>query len=355
MTRKERVPTLLPPAGRYANLIVASTFYHVMLACVIARDARFGGASLLVMNVRRGQMAALCEPLAQAADSPFAATIALPETGGGKRAREQARGRWLAQLDASVRTERVFVFNDLKPDLQLLCRRAEARGARTFCAEDGGAAYSSRSWASPWRRYLKRVLRFGPWIENLAASGSSRHVQVCLALHADIVRPELRRKPVWPLQPSALTDLVSASWIGRFLAQYGLAPDALICDELFVPGRRRSAGAGERMRVRLADEIRAARQAGRICVVKYHPHEREDFLEAAAIGARRLPADIPAELVCLASGSRLQRVIGDAGTTLLSARWLAPQAQALSALEMAGIEDPWYARTLEHLGIQRLN
>jgi len=67
-----------------------------------------------------------------------------------------------------------------------------------------------------------------------------------------------------------------------------------------------------------------------------------------------LPADIPAELVYLASGERLRRVIGDAGTTLLTARWLVPQAQVLSALDLSGRDDPWYAHTLDRLGVQRL-
>jgi len=67
-----------------------------------------------------------------------------------------------------------------------------------------------------------------------------------------------------------------------------------------------------------------------------------------------LPADIPAELVYLASGERLRRVIGDAGTTLLTARWLVPQAQVLSVLDLSGRDDPWYARTLDRLGVQPL-
>ncbi|MPZ44800.1 MAG: hypothetical protein GEV05_15640 [Betaproteobacteria bacterium] len=343
-------------AGRFSNLIVASTCYHVILACLIARDARFAGPSLLVVNARREQMAALCEPLAQAADSPFAATMPLPEVDGRKPARERALGRWLAQLDDRVRVERVFVFTDLTPELQLLCRRARARGALTFCAEDGGAAYSSQSAAAPWRLHWQRVVRFGPWIQNVTASGSSRHVQTCLALHATLVRPELQRKPVWSLQPTALPDLLASSWIGRFLAHYGVSHDALVCDELYAPARTRTAQARERLRGGLREEIRAARQAGRDCIVKYHPREREDFLGAAALGARLLPAAIPAELVYLASGARLSRVIGDAGTTLLTARWLVPHAHAFSALELAGRgDDAWYVRTLDRLGVQRLS
>ncbi len=344
-----------PPAGRFANLIIASTLYHVILACVIARDTRFGGQSLLVLNTRRAEMAAVYEPLAQAADSPFAATMEYPDVQGSKPARERALGTWLARLDDDVRAERVVVFTDLTPELQLLCRRAVKRGARTFCAEDGGIAYSSRSSASPWKRHWQRVVRFGPWIENVAASGSSRHVQTYLALHAELVRPELQLKPVWPLQAATLPDLLSADWIQQFLAHYQVSRDFLACDEVYAPANVLDAAAGERLRKRLATEIRAARQAGRDCVVKYHPRSRGDFLGAAALGARVLPAAIPVELVYLASRGRLGRVIGDRGTTLLSACWLAPHAQTVSALELTGIHDPWYARTLERLGVQRLN
>ena len=354
MRRHNMAAIVLPPAGRFENLIVASTFYHVILACLIARDPRFPGASLLVVNPRRAQMAALCEPLAHAADSPFATTMPLPHVEGSKPARERELGRWLAQLDDTVRAERVFVFTDLTPELQLLCRRAGARGARTYCAEDGAATYSSRSAASPWRRHWQRVVRFGPWVENVVASGSSRHVQTFLALHADLVRPELQRKPVLPLQATLLPDLLGASWIDAFLAHFGISREMLVCDELYALALGRAGEGAERMRSRLAQEIRAARQAGRDCIVKYHPREAGDLLDAVALGARVLPAAVPVELVYLASGGRLGRVIGDTGTTLLSARWLAPRAQAISALELAGIDDPWYARTLARLGVQQL-
>jgi hypothetical protein len=220
--------------------------------------------------------------------------------------------------------------------------------------EDGGVAYSSFRNTSPWHRHLRRAARFGPWVENLPTSGSSRHVQIFLALHAELVRPELRHKPVWPLQATPVPDLLSYSWIDRFLSHFRISRAALACDELYAPARSRTPQIRERLQRRLGEEIRAAREAGRDCVVKYHPHEREDYLGAAALGARILPASIPAELVYLASGERLQRVIGDVGTTLLSARWLAPNAQVLSALDLAGHDDPWYARTLDQLGVQRL-
>jgi hypothetical protein len=345
---------LSPPAGRYSNLIVASTFYHVILACLIARDARFPGTSLLVVNARRDEIATLYEPLATEADSPFAATLCMPEMAQKKVARERAYASWLVELDARVRAERVVVFSDLTPHLQLLCRRAQARGAHTFCGEDGGAAYSSRSAATKWRRHLQRVLRFGPWIQNVHASGSSRHIEVYLAMHPTLVRPELQRKAVWPLRQAELPELLASRWLQRFLEHYGVSREALVCEELYSPGNSRTLRAGDALHARLREEIRAAREAGRDCVVKYHPRERGDFLGASLLGVRTLPAAIPAELVLLASGERLRRVVGIGGTTLLSARWLAPNAEVVSALGLAEIADPWYARTLDELGVQRL-
>ncbi|MGK2913434.1 MAG: hypothetical protein ACSLE5_03085 [Porticoccaceae bacterium] len=351
------LPITSPPTDDgFANLIVVSTFYHLLLACLVARDPRFSGRSVLVMNAEREQMAALCNPLKGALDSPFSDIRVLPIVSGSKLAGERARGQWLAQLDDALRPARVIIFTDLRPDNQLLCRRAEARGAATFCGEDGGSAYSSRSWAVPWRRHWQRLLCFGPWLENRAAAGNSRHVQTFLALYPELVRPELQRKPLWPLDRSALPDLLSLSWIDRFLAHFQVSQDVLACDELYVPTSSRATGAGERLRRVLGEEIRAARASGRDCVVKYHPREPDDFLGAAALGARLLPAAIPVELIYQASAGRLRRVVGDTGTTLLSARWLAPQAQALSVLHhVEGLSDPWYVRTLNRLGVELLD
>jgi hypothetical protein len=342
------------PAGRFANVILASSFYHVILACMIARDPRFPGETLLVLNVRRAQVRSVFRHLATASDSPFSAVAALPEGTAKKPARERRYGNWLGALDARIRPERVFVFTDLTPHVQLLCRHAEARGARTFCAEDGGSAYSSRSWASRWRRHLQRMLRFGPWIQNIRASGTSRHVQTYLAMHPELVRPELRAKPVWPLHAAWAPEVLASRWLARFLEDYDVAPQALVCDELYTPGNSRTFAAGERVHARLREEIRSACRAGRECIVKYHPHEQEDFLQAGELGARTLPPAVPAELVLLASGERLQRVVGIGGTSLLSARWLAPQARAVSLIDLADTRDPWYGRTLDRLGVERL-
>ena len=38
--------------------------------------------------------------------------------------------------------------------------------------------------------------------------------------------------------------------------------------------------------------IREASAAGRDCVVKYHPRERDDFLQVSTLGARTLPASL---------------------------------------------------------------
>src|SRR5690606_18513707 len=162
---------------------------------------------------------------------------------------------------------------------------ARARGAHTFCGEDGGAAYSSRSWAAPWKRHLQRVLRFGPWIENVAASGSSRHVEVFLAMHTELVRPELQGKPVWPLAADALPDLLAQSWVDGFLAHFGVMRAELVCHEVYAPANIRDPQARERLRERVRTELLAAREAGRDCIVKYHPRIQEDFLEARALGA----------------------------------------------------------------------
>ena len=344
-----------PEAGNFANLIVVSTFYHLLLACLVARDPRFPGKSLLVIDAEREQMAVLCDLLTNASDRLFDEVKVMPEVSGSKLARERMHGKWLTRLDDATQPERVVIFTDLRPDNQLLCRRATRRGAATCCGEDGGAAYSSGSWAVPWRRHLKRMLCFGPWLENRAAAGSSRSVQTFLALYPDLLRPELLAKPRWELNRSLMPDLLSLSWIRQFLEHFQLAPDALACDELYVPTSSRATGATEELCNLLRQEIHATRTKGLDCVVKYHPRERSDFLEAEALGARLLPASIPVELIYLASARRLRRVIGDTGTTLLTARWLVPEAEALSVLpHLPDLMDPCYVEAATRLGVKTL-
>ena len=344
-----------PGSGSFANLIVVSTFYHLLLACLVARDPRFPGKSLLVIDAEREQMAVLCDLLTNAPDRLFDEVRVMPEVSGSKLARERIHGKWLARLDDTIQPERIIIFTDLRPDNQMLCRRAAARGAATFCGEDGGAAYSSGSWAVPWRRHLKRMLCFGLWLENRAAAGSSRHVQTFLALYPELVRPELKVKARWELNRSLVPDLLSLSWIRRFLEHFQLTPNALACDELHVPTSSRATGATEELRNLLRQEIRTARANGLDCVVKYHPRERSDFLEAEAMGARLLPTAIPVELIYLASAKRLRRVIGDTGTTLLTARWLVPEAKALSILpHLPDLMDPRYVEAATRLGVKTL-
>lgn len=342
------------PDGPFDNLVVVSTAYHLLLAHLLAGDARFAGRTLLVFTGAREQVAALHQAMTAGGCAPFDAVAYLPRTSKTLR-RERQRARWFGALDAALRPARVVIFNDQTPDLQYLCRRAGARGARTFCGEDGGCVYSQRSWAAPRRRHLARLLWFGPWVQNRDTVGDTRGVGAVLAVYPDLVRPELRGKPVLGLATAGLPDLAQAPWIGHFLRALGLSREALVCNEVYAPTYSGAVTDLPRLRAALRERLQESLRAGRACAVKYHPRERSDYLDAAALGARVLPAALPVELVYQASGPALETVVGDAGTTLLSARWLAPRAQAVSALVYTGIDDPFYAAVLTRLGVTLLS
>lgn len=343
------------PRERFDNLLVVSTAYHLILAHLVARDARFPGRSLLVFTGARAQIMALCGALQEAGGGAFDGVLHVPsESGAAEPTRERRRWRRFAALDAVLRPARVVIFNDQTADLQGLCRRAAARGAATYCGEDGGCAYSQRSWAAPWKRHLGRVLRFGPWVQNLAAVGATRHVQTVLAVYPELLRPELKCKTVLGLNTALAPDFTRETWVGRFLAGLGVGQEALVCEELYAPSYSGALRDPAGLRAALVERLRAGLAAGSTCAVKYHPRERSDYLGAAALGARVLPAALPVELVYQASAAGLRRVIGDTGTTLLSARWLAPQAEALSALRFTGLDDPHYETVLRRLGVTLL-
>jgi hypothetical protein len=168
-------------AGPCDNLLLVSTGYHLILAHLVACDPRWAGRSALVFTGAREQVAAFYEAMREAGCAPFdEVTYAPLQIGGSKPAGERRRWHALAALESRLRPRRLFVFNDQAADVQALCRRVARRGGAVLCGEDGGCAYSSRSFAQPRRRRLGRMLRFGPWVENPRAIGTTRRVQAPL-------------------------------------------------------------------------------------------------------------------------------------------------------------------------------
>ena len=334
-------------------MVVVSTAYHLVLAHLLPGDERFPGRTLLVLTGRREQIARVREAMTAADCHPFDAIESTTAEGPDVPA-ELARRRALCALDAHTRAARVVVFNDQGADIQALCRAARARGARVLCGEDGGAAYSQRSFRARWRRHMHRVARFGPWVRNPVVPGAAPGAQATLAVFPHLLRPELRARPPLALGLDRVPDFLRLSWTTAFLRELGLSAADLVFDEVYAPTYSGAIRHRDELRAVLREHLRMALSAGHACAVKYHPRERGDYLDAAALGATVLPAALPVEFVYQASAGRLRTVYGDSGTALLSARWLAPQARAVSAMAFTGVHDPRFAEVLSSLAVEFL-
>ena len=338
--------------GRHRHLIIASTAYHVLLAHLLAEHVLERVDCLLLLSGARQDIDHLHQALRGAAGSPFADVLYLAPASGAKLARERAEVPLWRELLRQVRPQRLFLFNDTAPARQALCREAQRAGVRTAYVEDGACAYSSWSFARPWRQHLRQALA-RPWLRNPQAIGATPWLGETYALYPEWVRPELRRRPVHPL-PAHTATLAAMGWVDNYIGRLGVAPEDLQCEMLCTPGYSRAARRPRALREVLRAQIAAGRDAGLDVVVKYHPRQRDDFLDAAALGARTLPASAPVELVYLRSAAQLQRVCGDIGTSLMTARWIAPGAQVVSAMHPAGYRDARFSATLHRLGVDVL-
>ena len=340
------------PPGRHRHLIIASTAYHLLLAHLLAEHVLAREDCLLLLSGARQDIEHLHQALRGAAGSPFADVLYLAPAPGAKLARERAEVPLWRELLQQVRPRRLFLFNDTAPARQALCRAGQRAGVRTAYVEDGACAYSSWSFARPWRQYLRQALG-RPWLRNPRAIGATPWLDESHALYPQWVRPELRRRPVHTL-PAQAGTLATMGWVDDYLSRLGVVPGDLRCEMLCTPGYSRAARRPSALREVLRGQIEAGRAAGLDVVVKYHPRQRDDFLDAAMLGARTLPSSVPVELAYLRSAGHLQRVCGDIGTSLMTARWIAPRAQVVSAMHPAGYRDAHFAATLRALGVELL-
>jgi hypothetical protein len=94
--------------------------------------------------------------------------------------------------------------------------------------------------------------------------------------------------------------------------------------------------------------------------VKYHPRQAEpDYLQLTTIERTTLlPQGLPLEFLYIrrappvaGAGRPLRVIVGDISTTLLTARWLAPEARCISLARPLGLLDASIEQLFSRLGV----
>jgi hypothetical protein len=346
------------------NLFIALTPYHVLLAHAVAVDFGERDENVLVCLCDFGSADVLLRVIELDAGSPFSSVVCLPGVYAVKGTVKKAlvvrnSCRSIDLLVARLRPHRIYVFNDRRPESQVaLYRGKAASGAVGVYVEDGANAYSSFSFG---RRHgidrFAQKLVFGPWREDVDVLGTSRWVEKVLVLFPELIRRELRNRPVDQIGVEALYQVRDAQWPYWYSRVLGVQAGVLTNVELlFLP----SSPSGQRPRLLsqytsvVAQLAAAARERGLKVAVKGSPGLLSGgfFHENAFPGAALLPHSLPAELIYILWAKRVRIVVGDFSTALLTARLLLPGAAVYSIAPLVGDEDPYLFEVFRRLNIR---
>ncbi|MCO6441872.1 MAG: hypothetical protein J5I81_12500 [Nitrococcus mobilis] len=349
------VPGQHPPAAD--NLFVAATAYHVILAHVLAANAVPDTSVLLMKRQLQVGFRGLFDSIRADTATPFCAVYLLdrPQTKYKQRWRtviDRLRVSALRQLVDAVHPDRLFLFNEDNPD-QYLARRVKAYGGTVHAVEDGAVAYTDMTMTATYFERLQSKLLFGPAALSVTVEGSSPHIDSFYARYPNQLRRELRSRPVAALPSGGLHLFDRLAWPATYVQRLEIDPECLHCDTVMLLAHssnfKRRPDYGQRLREIVAQLVATE---GRLAV-SYHPREkRPDWLGLGSLSATLIPQAVPAELVYLFNRGNLQAVYGDIGTSLMTARWLLPQASTISLMDTLQVRQPAMRRMLRALDIK---
>jgi hypothetical protein len=346
-------------------MILAYTPYHAILATAVLQNDQ-GENHLVIVR----DFAATAEIATAVAGAPFVSAVA---TGGcygiSSRLQRQFRYRRSAAAVAAharaIRPDEIWVGNDARPESHAAFRAATVarRPPAGVFVEDGMTAYAisvSRPLTA-LENAAGRVLFGRDWC-GISVLGTSGLVARGVFVHPALVRPELAHLPKTAVEREALFSPQMRRLAGDIARVSGADPERVASVTAVLTATHSSTASR-------ASDYRAQMHAlveqlldHETLAVKYHPRQAEpDYLGLAR--DRRvvlLPRGLPLECmyVLAAAGadgrkgpSTLRLVIGDVSTTLLSARWLVPDARVVSLGRPLGLLAPDIEALFSKLGI----
>ncbi|HMO46363.1 MAG TPA: hypothetical protein PKB14_10060 [Rubrivivax sp.] len=341
--------------GRHVFLVRSSLQF--LLAAALAADAR-------EHTQQQGRMLFLPDLLdpglfLRAADawaeSPFDRVVFVePRSGSGAIRRE------LRAALAEARPLSLTVFNDREEAGQTALIAAARRfpQAQRFCAEDGSLAYTSFAYrAHGASTRLRQTLRLGRRWSDVRVLGTHPLVQHFVALHPQLLRAELRARPVRPFPAAALESPALRSLAKALCAGSGFDPLSVPAGAtvLTLSHSDYAARNPDYRQMVAACARRLGGRPGRF-FVKYHPRETAaDYLGLCAPGvATEIARTLPVECLYLMLRDRPLSVIGGMSTTLLTAGLLMPQVRCAALVHASASGDHWDRQLLDALRITPL-
>ena len=298
------------------------------------------------------------------AQSPFERIVSIAPRrlqGAGNPLHESGRVR--RELQAALTEARpasLTVFNDREEPGQTLLIAAARHfpQAQRICAEDGALAYTHFTYRTHGlATRARQKLRLGRDWHDVRVLGTHPLVQQFMALHPQMLRPELRSLHVQPIPASALESLALRSLAVALCRATGFEPRSVPAGATVLTLSHSSYALRNpdyRALVEACARRLAKQPAG--VFVKYHPRETQaDYLGLRTLGVtQEIARSLPVECLYLMLRDRALGVVGGMSTSLLTASLLMPQGRCAALLHHSAAGDAWDRRLLDALRITPL-
>ena len=348
------------------NVFISFTPYHILLSYAIALDEEKSAKNCLFVISDFGDVDPLVYSLEGWSRCPFAQIERLPGVYGqvSRFRRHFIIKRALIPITEFItrhKIECVYVFNDGRPEAQAALHFAKKANKSTvgIYVEDGAGVYSAyKSTKRPLYKILLAKLFYGPWWQDVKVLGTSRWIDEVKAIFPQLVRPELRSKPITSISRYALLELQNQEWPYEYLENLGVKIGELNdLDAVLIVAHSEFARRIPRYKRVIENVLAIARSQGLRLAIKYHPRETlGDFLLVGNTeGIIVLPQSLPIELVYIFTSKQIRFIVGDISTSLLTAKWLLDNAMVVSIAPLIGQTDSQLFRTFHELDIKIVN
>ena len=290
-------------------------------------------------------------------DSPFDSVQILPGLiknglGRGKLKERQANfrqiDRWLSEWQQeNTLPDVVATGSDRRVEFQYVMHRLQQLGhsAQGWYLDDGLYSYAGRPhhWFKDGVNTLLKKLVYGFWCQEPQTVGASSWIDQAWLFRPEQAVPVLKTKHAFVLSE----DFFQTKFVRQLCASVavlsGLRTDSLSQVQTLVlvphPNNQKKM---HRYKQKVLALVRQLTAAGQTVAVKYHP--RQKGRDALGLGQNSnvlvLPSTLAFEMI-LPSLPNQTQIIGDVGTTLLTAKWLRPDSRPMAILNS---EDPFAKR-----------
>lgn len=255
----------------------------------------------------------------------------------------------------------VYTCHDGRAESQALLYYAKKsnKDSRAVYIEDGSAVYNSHAFENrSIFKFLLGKIFYGRWLQNIRVLGTSSWIDQVIAVFPDLIRPELKRKEIIPLEREDFLKIGEDEVFSGYIESLDGEIDKLQqSDLLLISPHSKFIKEYPKYKEVINEIFRIIKSKKLKIAIKYHPREPlEDFLSVREIkDAVILPKSIPLELLYISNKRLPNFIIGDVSTALLTAKWLLNKHEVISVAPLLNYHDRRFLRLLQKVNIRLIN